>query len=162
MRSPRVGGAALTVLALLVGVAGRAADAAPLAVDSAASVAGQAAGLASLSDVVDRARPAVAFIAVRTTPAKGSFGAELQGGVGSGAIIDPAGFIVTNNHVVEGAQQIRVALPNGGQVGEWSTSAARWRRKGGRLVSLEAYRVTKWRVAARGRREWSLVPSEGG
>ena len=33
--------------------------------------------------------------------------------MGSGAIIDPAGYIVTNNHVISGANQIQVTLSNG-------------------------------------------------
>ena len=36
--------------------------------------------------------------------------AQLQHGVGSGVIISPDGYIITNNHVVEGATQIRVTL----------------------------------------------------
>src|SRR5262245_28054948 len=32
---------------------------------------------------------------------------------GSGVIVDAAGYIVTNAHVVRGAQQLRVALPSG-------------------------------------------------
>ena len=44
-----------------------------------------------------------------------------QRAVGSGVIVDSNGYIITNNHVVEGAQRIRVALPlpmseSGGQV----------------------------------------------
>ncbi|MCX8125521.1 MAG: trypsin-like peptidase domain-containing protein [Dehalococcoidia bacterium] len=36
-----------------------------------------------------------------------------QRGVGSGVIIDPRGYIVTNNHVVEGATQVKVTLSDG-------------------------------------------------
>jgi serine protease Do len=35
---------------------------------------------------------------------------ERQRGVGSGVIVDPSGYIMTNNHVVSGAQRIRVIL----------------------------------------------------
>jgi serine protease Do len=35
---------------------------------------------------------------------------ERQRGVGSGVIVDPSGYIMTNNHVVAGAQRIRVLL----------------------------------------------------
>ncbi len=33
--------------------------------------------------------------------------------LGSGFVIDPAGFVVTNNHVIEGADDIEVVFPNG-------------------------------------------------
>jgi S1-C subfamily serine protease len=34
-------------------------------------------------------------------------------GMGSGAIIDSIGYILTNNHVIEGAKEITVTLANG-------------------------------------------------
>ena len=40
---------------------------------------------------------------------------RMQEGTGTGFIIDKAGFILTNNHVVEGADDIRVSLFNGGR-----------------------------------------------
>ena len=40
-----------------------------------------------------------------------------QHAVGSGVIVDSAGYIITNAHVVEGAQRIRVALPLPGDTG---------------------------------------------
>ena len=67
----------------------------------------------SIADIVDQARPAVVFIAVRTAPTRGAGGSQPGGGVGSGAILNQDGFIVTNNHVVEGATQMRAVLPDG-------------------------------------------------
>jgi serine protease Do len=40
---------------------------------------------------------------------------EQQEGTGTGFIIDKTGFILTNNHVVEGADDIRVSLYGGGR-----------------------------------------------
>jgi serine protease Do len=42
-----------------------------------------------------------------------SFGAPRQQGVGSGVIATKDGYILTNNHVVENAEEVKVALPDG-------------------------------------------------
>jgi S1-C subfamily serine protease len=54
--------------------------------------------------VIDRVHPTVVQINVKT--AKGT-------GLGSGVILDPQGYIVTNDHVVAGAEQIQVMLYGG-------------------------------------------------
>jgi S1-C subfamily serine protease len=54
--------------------------------------------------VIAKVRPAVVQINVATVRGQG---------LGSGVIIDQRGYIVTNNHVVEGARQIQVVLYDG-------------------------------------------------
>jgi S1-C subfamily serine protease len=102
--------ALLVITTLLLGAACTVARAAP-----SGTTLEQAAPqpLGSVAEVAERARPAVAFISVRTTSVQGAFGAQPAQGVGSGAIFDQRGYIVTNNHVVENATQIKVALPDG-------------------------------------------------
>ncbi|MDA8234360.1 MAG: trypsin-like peptidase domain-containing protein [Clostridia bacterium] len=41
---------------------------------------------------------------------------RFEQGSGSGIIIDPKGYIITNNHVVQGAEEIMVSLANGREV----------------------------------------------
>ena len=40
----------------------------------------------------------------------GGMGEQIQRSLGSGVLVDPSGLIVTNNHVIEGADQIKVSL----------------------------------------------------
>lgn len=78
-----------------------------------------------------RVSPAVVQIFVsRYAPTIGAeaSGVELysrQRGTGSGVIVDPAGYIVTNSHVVLGAERIRVLLATPGEVMEGSKSVVK-------------------------------------
>jgi Do/DeqQ family serine protease len=40
----------------------------------------------------------------------GGLGDQIQRSLGSGVLIDPSGLVVTNNHVIEGADQVKVSL----------------------------------------------------
>ncbi|HPQ67707.1 MAG TPA: trypsin-like peptidase domain-containing protein [bacterium] len=74
------------------------------------------AALHSFADLAKRVAPSVVNIYVAKSdrgnrPAPPSFGGmEGMEGQGSGFLIDPAGYIVTNNHVIRGMKKIRVRL----------------------------------------------------
>src|SRR5438445_6208738 len=63
---------------------------------------------------VDRVSPAVVNIAI-TQRVTGRRGRREVGGSGSGFIIAPDGFVLTNSHVVHDATQMTVNLPDGGE-----------------------------------------------
>src|SRR5580765_4577611 len=42
-----------------------------------------------------------------------NFGAQRQEGIGSGVVVTKDGYILTNNHVVDGADEVKVALTDG-------------------------------------------------
>lgn len=63
-------------------------------------------------DVVENVGAAVASIAVQQRSARG--GRDLHGS-GSGVVITPDGYILTNSHVVRGASRIEVAFTDGGE-----------------------------------------------
>lgn len=66
-----------------------------------------------LISIYERVNPAVVNIEVMKSVAP-TFGSDFfQEGEGSGFIIDEEGHIVTNNHVVEGAEQVQVTLHDG-------------------------------------------------
>ena len=68
--------------------------------------------LPSIADLVDRMEPAVVSIVVVSTEA-GPFGPRRVVGSGSGVIFRENGYILTNNHVIAGAQEIQVTLFDG-------------------------------------------------
>jgi serine protease DegQ len=91
-----------------------------------------AAPAGSLSGAARRAAPAVVSIAASKAPVKNPhaddpwfrffFGlrnapqnAEPQRGLGSGVIVSPEGYLITNHHVVDGADEIEVLLADGRQ-----------------------------------------------
>ena len=71
----------------------------------------------SYRSAVERAAPSVLTVHSARTAARGPFGVGgrsiLSQGLGSGVVIDSDGDILTNNHVVEGANELAVALPDG-------------------------------------------------
>ena len=84
-----------------------------------ASAAPQGGSGLTVRQVVDRVKPAV----VQIVTAQGASGTDLLGnprggrgsrtGIGSGVIYDQQGHVLTNYHVVAGAQDMAVALPDG-------------------------------------------------
>ena len=69
----------------------------------------------AIEQVAAQVIPAVVYVSVRAiVPGLFGFG-QIQEGVGSGVIFDPRGYILTNDHVIAGAQEIRVVLSDGRQ-----------------------------------------------
>jgi S1-C subfamily serine protease len=66
--------------------------------------------------IYEKASPAVVHIASRVITLSFFWGPIPQEGTGSGFIIDQEGHIVTNNHVVEGADEVYVTLADGARV----------------------------------------------
>jgi len=109
-----LGGASTTVREVI--------DAAPARPAGSASFASASKPL-TIHDVYARAAPGVVQVtatrrvAVQTNPFLDPFGfggttAETQEALGSGFVIDKAGHIVTNYHVVQGAQRVQVSFSN--------------------------------------------------
>jgi len=69
--------------------------------------------LPSIADVVAKVKPSVVAINIEATTYDIFNRAYTQESAGSGWIIDENGIIVTNNHVVEGAETITVILADG-------------------------------------------------
>jgi S1-C subfamily serine protease len=95
------------------------ASAAPAAAASSTPVS-TASTLPDIASVAAKVRPATVLIynygqtsTGRGIPGQGAQGGsgDVPQGAGTGFIIDPTGYIITNNHVVEGAQKLTVTLP---------------------------------------------------
>jgi S1-C subfamily serine protease len=65
-----------------------------------------------VADVIESILPSVVNIQVRSVQPT-AIGSEESGGEGSGVVIDGDGVILTNNHVVECATEVRVAFNDG-------------------------------------------------
>src|SRR5256712_14103163 len=63
--------------------------------------------------VVAKVRPAVVNIATRQLSYDALLRPVPAQGIGSGVIFDARGYVLTNSHVIQDAQQIRVTLPDG-------------------------------------------------
>ncbi|MBI2906020.1 MAG: trypsin-like peptidase domain-containing protein [Chloroflexi bacterium] len=79
----------------------------------AAGVGASGQTLPSVTDAVDAVRPAVVAISVRSQSLDFFLQPIPQQGAGTGVIFDAKGYIITNNHVIEDARQIKVSLPDG-------------------------------------------------
>jgi serine protease Do len=86
---------------------------APVAAAGERAVALPPAAPGSVRAVVEAVRPAVVQITSQQA-ARDQLGRPTTGtGVGSGVIYDASGLILTNNHVIAGAQNLVVSLPDG-------------------------------------------------
>jgi serine protease Do len=85
----------------------------------------------AMMSLADRVSPAVVQIQVmgfRPTEGPGKVEAAFvarQHVIGSGLVVDPAGYIITNAHVIHGAQRIQVLVPTSRGAGATDDDAAR-------------------------------------
>jgi S1-C subfamily serine protease len=70
----------------------------------------------AVSAAYDRVAPAVVFVTSTTSAPSSSSDTPESQGAGSGVIVDTEGHVLTNNHVVEGASEIKVTLVGGYEV----------------------------------------------
>jgi len=70
-------------------------------------------GALSIAEIAEKTCDSVVEIATETVVTGGRVGQYVSEGAGSGVIIKSDGYIVTNNHVIDGASKITVKLRNG-------------------------------------------------
>jgi S1-C subfamily serine protease len=66
----------------------------------------------AIRQVAEQVRPAIVQITNLQQQPDQTVGTAVPSGVGSGVIYDDQGHILTNNHVIAGAQQLQVSLPD--------------------------------------------------
>jgi S1-C subfamily serine protease len=117
--TPGVVGSSTTAAATTAAATAPAVNTAASAPVNQTSGSSAATGVLDVRQVAQQVRPAVVQITSQQTVdttnpffGSGSSG-QIATGIGSGVIYDKAGYILTNNHVVEGANSLLVTLPDG-------------------------------------------------
>ncbi|MGN0460567.1 MAG: S1C family serine protease [Ruminococcus sp.] len=84
--------------------------------DSTGGSEGSADGtVLSTEEISSKVADSVVEIVTETVSYSYFYGQAISEGAGSGVIVDANGYIVTNNHVIEGAKSIKVTLRNGNE-----------------------------------------------
>lgn len=97
----------------------------------------------SLQELAERVTPSVVQIEVTWfgPPDSGDERAAglilRQQGIGAGVIVDQAGYILTNAHVVEGGQRIRVHLPTPARAPATEPSESQFRTLEARIIGAD-------------------------
>ena len=66
-----------------------------------------------IASVVDKVGPSVVSIVTRATSSNSFYGVREQEGAGTGIIVGKQGYILTNKHVINGANQVGIVLSDG-------------------------------------------------
>jgi S1-C subfamily serine protease len=96
-----------------------------------------------VTGVVESVAAAMVGIQRNAKPGAAQGDPRMQGGAGSGFVITPDGYVLTNNHVVQGVKAVQVLLADGSTAaadvvgGDASTDIALVRVHGGRLSAAE-------------------------
>ena len=70
----------------------------------------------SVSQIVKKVGPAVVGVSVKSGASSNPFGGDAQEGMGSGIIINEDGYVLTNYHVISGAETVTIILNSGKEV----------------------------------------------
>lgn len=71
----------------------------------------------TVTEIIDKVGPAVVGVTTKSIKDYGIFGNQATEGIGSGFIINEEGYLLTNYHVIKGAQDVKVILNDGKEVG---------------------------------------------